>query len=230
MIGDDGSIFQQSAADVLIDPARIRHFQYGIGGGVAYSCAMRTAISGMALALGTLWLVSSAAQSAPSTASPAPVADAQAFLARVAGVYKGRFENGNVSGEKYESENILEVVPVDDHSAYFRMHLEFFNGHIGGISGIATYKAPNTLVYDNARSDSVRGGGERCILEITWSAQTVSTVADYEKTPGCREYHGARGSLNGDFQASSRRRIRYMQRLKESRQFRAAMDEYHRAD
>src|SRR3569832_363035 len=74
LIGDDGSIFQQSAADVLIDPARIRHFQYGIGGGVAFSCAMRTAISGMALALGTLWLASSAAQSAPSTASLAPVA------------------------------------------------------------------------------------------------------------------------------------------------------------
>src|SRR5262245_28911395 len=150
-----------------------------------------------------------------------PRSESAAFLAQVAGVYKAQFQNGNIDGDKYQSEDILEVVPVDDHAAYVRMDLEFFNGHSGRIFGIATYRK-NSLVYDNGKS-----GDERCIVEYVWSADAVVTHADYDATPGCSHYHGARGTLEGaKFSIKKRAEIRYLQRLKNSSEFREAMDAY----
>jgi hypothetical protein len=143
------------------------------------------------------------------------------FLARVAGVYKAQFQNGNIDGDKYQSEDILEVVPVDDQAAYVRMDLEFFNGHSGRIYGIAIY-GKNSVIYDPGEA-----GDERCIVEYIWSAEKVVTKADYEKTPGCIKYHGARGSLDSaEFLVKKKQRIRYMQRLKDSREFKDAMERY----
>jgi hypothetical protein len=146
------------------------------------------------------------------------------FLAEVAGVYKVQFQNGDVNGDKYQSEDILEVVPVDDHAAYVRMDLEFFNGHSGRIYGIATY-GKNSLIYDNGQK-----GEDRCVIEYFWSSDKVVTKTDYNKMPGCRSYHGARGSLDRvEFLVKRKRTIRYMQRLKDSPQFKSAMDEYRKA-
>ncbi|HEX4998221.1 MAG TPA: hypothetical protein VFY29_08350 [Terriglobia bacterium] len=143
------------------------------------------------------------------------------FLARVAGVYKEPFENGLVDGTTYQSEDILEVVPIDDHAAYVRMDLEFFNGHSGRIYGVAIY-GHNSLVYDNGRP-----GAEHCVVEYVWSADKVSSRADYEKTPGCSLYHGARGSLDGaEFAVRKKQEIRYMQRLKDSVEYKEAIDAY----
>jgi hypothetical protein len=159
--------------------------------------------------------------SAMAMQSPRTKSESSVFLAKVAGVYKGQFQNAFVNGEKYPSEDILEVVPIDDHAAYVRMDLEFFNGHSGSIFGIATY-LKNSLIYDNGKS-----GDERCIVEYVWSLDEVLTHADYEKTPGCTFYHGARGSLDGaKFPMTKRREIRYMQRLKDSKEFKEAMDAY----
>jgi hypothetical protein len=151
----------------------------------------------------------------------AAASEPAAFLARVAGVYKSQFQNGNIDGDKYQSEDVLEVVPVDDHSAYVRMDLEFYNGHSGMIYGIATY-GNNSLIYDNHKP-----GDERCIVEYIWTSDKVVTKADYEKTPGCTTYHGARGSLdNAQFLLKKKQTIRYMQRLKDSRQFKEAIEAY----
>ena len=153
--------------------------------------------------------------------TPASRSDSAAFLSRVAGVYKAQFQNGNIDGDKYQSEDILEVVPIDDHAAYVRMTLEFFNGHSGGIYGIAIYRK-DSLMYDNGKD-----GDQRCIIEYIWSSEKVVTKADYDKTPGCSFYHGARGSLDSaEFLVKRKQTIRYMQRLKDSREFGEAMNEY----
>jgi hypothetical protein len=150
-----------------------------------------------------------------------PRSEAAGFLAQVAGVYKVQFQNGNIDGDKYQSEDILEVVPVDDDAAYVRMDLEFFNGHSGGIYGVATYGS-NSLIYDNGKA-----GDDRCIVEYIWSSGKVVTRADYDKTPGCFVYHGTRGSLSGaEFLVKKKQTIRYMQRLQNSPQFKHAMEEY----
>jgi len=159
-------------------------------------------------------------------AAQAPKAslESSAFLARVAGVYREQFQNAFVNGEKYQSEDVLEVVPVDDHAAYVRMDLQFSNGHSGRIFGVAVY-GRNSLIYDNGKS-----GDERCVVDYVWSKDMMVTKADYEKTPGCRFYHGARGTLDGlKFSLSRRRAIRYMQRLKDSQEFKAAMDQYRKS-
>jgi hypothetical protein len=151
--------------------------------------------------------------------------ESAAFLRKVAGVYKNQFHNSFVNGEKYESEDILEVVPVDDLAAYVRMDLEFANGHSGRIYGVATYKK-NSLVYDNGKP-----GDERCIVEYVWSGDAVVTHADYEKTPGCLFYHGARGTLEGaSFSVKKRQEIRYMDRLRNSREFKEALSGYRKPD
>jgi hypothetical protein len=176
-------------------------------------------------------LLSTLATTVPAAlgaASPAATSDANSeaatFLARIAGVYKQRFANGLISGEKFQSEDILEVVPVDNAHAYIRMHLEFYNGHMGAIYGVATYSAPASLVYDD---EGKAADGGRCVLTLTWSTEVVKATADYEKTPGCRNYHGARGYLNGiEFKSAARRNIRYLQRLRDSSEFKSAMDKF----
>jgi hypothetical protein len=59
--------------------------------------------------------------------TPKVKSESSVFLGKVAGVYKEQFQNAFVNGEKYPSEDVLEVVPVDDHAAYVRMDLEFAN-------------------------------------------------------------------------------------------------------
>jgi len=152
------------------------------------------------------------------------LSESAVFLGRIAGVYKEQFQNALVNGEKYQSEDILEVVPVDSNAAYVRMDLEFSNGHSSRIYGIATY-GRNSLVYENGKT-----GDEHCVVEYVWSNDSVVTRADYEKTPGCSFYHGARGTLEGaKFSVTKRSDIGYMQRLKNSREFKEAMEEYTRS-
>src|SRR5262245_37680537 len=140
-----------------------------------------------------------------------PKSESAAFLTKIAGVYKTQFQNGDVNGGKYQSEDILEVVPVDDHAAYVRIDLEFFNGHSGSIFGVATY-GKSSLIYDNGEK-----GDDRCVLEYVWSSEKVMTKADYDKTPGCRAYHGARGTLDRvEFPVKRKQTIRYMQRDRKS--------------
>jgi hypothetical protein len=159
---------------------------------------------------------------------PASVTPAQ-FLVHAAGVYKRRFQNGGFGGPEgqlvqYESEDILEVVPIDARAAYVRLDLAFFNGHTGRIYGIATYVAPASLVYDNGES-----GEKHCVLALEWTATAVTTHADYGKTPGCTAYHGVRGSLDHvELPTAQRREIRYMERLRNSREFKEAWAEYRR--
>jgi hypothetical protein len=159
----------------------------------------------------------------PLEATPATTEGAATpFLEQAAGVYKRRFQDALVSGQKYDAEDILEIVPVSDHTAYVRMHLDFYNGHTGDIWGVATYAGDDTLIYDNGES-----GELRCVLTLAWTQEVVMIRADYGRTPGCRSYHGVRGDFNGvEFARSQRRTIRYLKRLKESTQFKSALDEY----
>src|SRR5215831_1078349 len=87
-----------------------------------------------------------------SAQTPKASSETSAFLAKVSGVYKEQFQNAFVNGEKYQSEDVLEVVPVDNRAAYVRMDLEFSNGHSGRIYGIAVY-GNNSLIYDNGKLD-----------------------------------------------------------------------------
>src|SRR5262245_52699828 len=102
-------------------------------------------------------LAMSAAMAMTATRADAASLD----IDKVAGVYKYSFRNGDTSGAKYTSENILEIVKVSSTTAYFRVHLEFFNGHLCEESGVAQV-VNRTLVYRG----EVNSDGKQCLLSF----------------------------------------------------------------
>ena len=141
---------------------------------------------------------------------------------RIAGVYKRAFMDELVDGTKYPAEDILEIVKISPSAAYIRLKLNFYNGHecnlwaVGELEdGALTYHDP-TPEFD----------GHLCVLKLTIKKSKIY-LEDVNLT--CRRmYCGARGGLDGDlFDLSKRRNIRYMDRLKSSREFHDALKAYH---
>ncbi|MFL6658170.1 MAG: hypothetical protein ACJ8GW_08875 [Massilia sp.] len=151
-----------------------------------------------------------------------------ALATKLEGVYKYRFQNGMYDANKtvkYESEDVVEIVAVDDTHVYVRADLQFFNGHECGISGIANFEN-GAFVYHS--KEPGLPGEAACTL-------TVSTVQDKlhlsdRLTPDgpatCSSMCGARGSLSDySIPLAKRKPIRYLPRLKASREYAAALKE-----
>lgn len=137
-----------------------------------------------------------------------------------AGVYKIQFDNALVSGERYRSENILEIAEVSSGAAYVRLELEFYNGHQCAIWGIAD-RVGQTLVYRTASIVSE----EPCVLTLRRAGRKVvlSDKDDICQRGTC----GARGTYEGiSFPISARRPIRYLPRLKASTEYKDAVEAY----
>jgi len=146
-------------------------------------------------------------------AAPSPVTE-------LAGRYSSHFGNGFVTGEKYESDDVLEIVPVDATHAYIRFDLQFYNGHSCALTGVA-HAAGDTLVYREPPPDS---GERRCTLTI---ARKGAKLGWDDGDDSCRAYCGARGGFNeGSLPWSSKRAITYMARLKGSNEYKSALDEW----
>lgn len=169
---------------------------------------MRILITGLALLTGISIVV------------PAARSDG---LQSIFGVYKESFANGDVTGRTFKSENILELVRLSDRTAYFRIHLEFYNGHICSLYGVAQRDAGT---YEYSSSD-VDPSGNHCILDIKPMGKKLVLN---EGTPRfvCKEMNcGERGGFDGvSFDLGKRRDIRYMPRLLKSREYAAAIAEY----
>jgi hypothetical protein len=160
-----------------------------------------------------------------ATAALAVAVSTLAFGANVnidalAGVYKKTFPNGTIDGNKYQSEDILEIVKISPASAYVRTHLEFFNGHVCNIWGVAKLEG-DALVYHGETNSQ----GKQCLLSIRVQADKV-TLDD--KDGACAiGTCGNRGMYNGTaFELKKRRAIRYMDVLVNSDQYKDAVDEH----
>ena len=138
----------------------------------------------------------------------------------LAGVYKKTFQNGNISGGKYQSEDILEIVKVSPTTAYVRTHLEFFNGHVCNIWGVAKVEGDGLVYHRETNSQ-----GKPCLLSMKVQAGKV-TLDD--KDGACAiGTCGNRGMYNGTaFELKKRRVIRYMDVLVNSDQYKDAVDEH----
>jgi len=138
----------------------------------------------------------------------------------IEGAYHHHFENGDVSGDKFAGEDVLEIVKITNDSAYFRTHLDFFNGHVCSLWGVADLVG-DQLVYRPKSQPN-------CVLTLAFSDKGV-TFSD--PAGACREQNcGARGSFDGtSFPAKSRRAISYLSKLLASRQYQEALAE-HAAD
>jgi len=146
--------------------------------------------------------------------------------AELQGVYKSRFKNGLVSGEEYQSENIVEIVPFEDSNIYIRAHLEFFNGHLCSIWGIAEYQDGIFVYHDPTPSID---GSPSCTLKISASEKNLM-LSDIDNATGlstCGMNCGARGSFsNYSIARSSKKNIRYLKRLKTSPQYLESIDAF----
>ena len=143
-----------------------------------------------------------------------PVAMAASVSPRIddlAEIYKSRFQNGDVDGGKYQSEDVLEIVKTGPGQAYIRAHLEFFNGHSCAIHCIARLEGA-ALVY------RPHDPGNGCVLTLKKDGNRVvfSDAGNACKT----QYCGERGAFDGAaFDYAGRRDIRYMARLLASREY-----------
>lgn len=148
-------------------------------------------------------------------AVPAVAATVQGLdLKTLAGVYSKRFQNGDVQGGRYMSENVLEIVPTGPTAAFVRADLQFFNGHMCYVAGIA-HAEGGALVYREALEDL-----EPCVLRISPSGPELRLSDDNS----CSYLCGARGGFDGvTFKAASRRPIRGLADLKATDEFRAAL-------
>ncbi len=143
--------------------------------------------------------------------------------ASVEGAYRRSFPNELVTGEKYTSEDILEVVRLSPTTAYLRTRLNFANGHQCSMHGVARAEG-QALVYRRPTAP----GTPSCALTLRFVGGQVQFDDQGDQ---CRETDcGARGSYSGTaLPVASRRRITYLERLRASQEFREAQAEFQRS-
>lgn len=136
----------------------------------------------------------------------------------IAGVYKTKLVINTVSDGIIHTEDVLEIVKLAPDKVYFRTRLTFENGHMCTLWGVAKQEG-TALVY----RDVPDAGSPQCVLSIVMDGKRI----EFRDPDGrCQSYCGARGVLNGSgFDLTSRRAIRYMKRLKNSRQFAQALED-----
>lgn len=141
-------------------------------------------------------------------------------LRKLEGMYWYNFENGLVDGTKYESTNVLELVPYDKDSLYFRASLQFYNGHSCSIYGIAERDGAQLTYYDTTY-------GNGCILHVVPTSAGISLD---DPTGQCRAMScGERGGYGGEnFSPKHKKKITYMAKLKSSSQYQEAVTDYER--
>jgi hypothetical protein len=140
----------------------------------------------------------------------------------LAGRYDAEFPDGLTSGETYTGRDVVEVVLVASRAAYLRFHLDFYNGHICSLSGIAKAEG-DALVLRQAAEIA---GGSGCTLTVRRAGKTLAWS---DPANGCQSYCGIRGSfMSGAVPWASRQPITYLARLKGSRQYRAALSAWQR--
>ena len=171
---------------------------------------------------GLIWIaIVSSMLSLPSRADASKkMVSAAETIKKIEGVYKNRFANSTVQDEHFESEDILEIVSYTANAIYFRVHLEFYNGHTCDLYGIAAYE--NGSFVFHGTNDASEG-----ICNLTIRADGGNVTLD-DVGGNCRTYScGARGGYHDvSFPIKSRREIKYMKRLKASHEHADAVADY----
>jgi hypothetical protein len=144
-------------------------------------------------------------------------------LDQAAGVYKHRFANEDVSGDKFTSEDVFELVKLTSKTAYFRIHAEFYNGHMCALRGVADFES-DALTYHGPRDFE----GHPCVLKFTANEAGLITndVGGYCRTETCGPRGGYGYGAQVDYPFEARRRIRYMPVILKSSEYASAVKEH----
>ena len=160
---------------------------------------------------------------ATALADPVHLVGTTPDLDRAAGVYKHDFANGDVSGDKYKSEDVFELVKLSPKTAYFRIHSEFFNGHVCDIWGVADLMPDALTYFGPANMDK-----QPCVLKFTADAKGLH-VFDVDgacRAENCGERGGFGSGSDVSYPFAARRAIRYMPRLLASKEYKSAVAEH----
>jgi hypothetical protein len=143
----------------------------------------------------------------------------QFSIDEVAGVYKYAYPTSLADGEKFSPEHVLEIVKLSPTEAYIRSHMEFYNGHVCGVWGVARLEG-DALVYRPHHN----GTNAACAL-IMHKQGTRIVFSDADNA--CKyDFCGEHGYLDGvGYPLSSRKPIRYLKLLQASRQYAEAIAE-----
>ena len=144
--------------------------------------------------------------------------DGSVDVGRLEGIYRKRMPNGDSAGATYTTTDVLRLVRLDQGAAYFDIALNFFNGHVCSLAGIAEVET-GALVH---RDDS--GGPDHvCVLRLVPGGGRIR----FEDVGGlcAKESCGARGWYNeSSFKTAARRRIADPARLKASAEYKEAVE------
>jgi hypothetical protein len=157
----------------------------------------------------------------------------QQLMQQISGVYKERFQSAAIvpgkPDEPYQAEDVIEIVPYDADHLYVRTHLDFYNGHTCDISGMARYENGAFVYHDPER---LLPDEPPCALKvgIVKDKLVITDRTTPDAVSSCSAYCGVRGSLNYSIGLDKRRPIRYLDRLKASRQYAHAIDDLHRTE
>ena len=133
--------------------------------------------------------------------------DGSVDVGKLEGVYRKRMPNGDSAGAKYTTTDVLRLVRLDKGAAYFDIALNFFNGHMCELSGIARAES-GALVYRGATGV----GDEICELAIKPARGRIG-FADADQR--CRSTCGARDGYDGAwFSIAGRQRMSARERRK----------------
>jgi hypothetical protein len=159
----------------------------------------------------------------PAAGQPAPLPSRAPDLDQVAGVYKHRFANSDVSGDKYTSEDIFELVKITPKTAYFRIHGEFYNGHTCDLWGVADLEA-DALTYHGPANYH----GDPCILKFSVNKDgiIVNDVGGACRDESCGARGGYGMGAQVDYPFTARRTIRYMPLILKSSEYADAVKEH----
>jgi hypothetical protein len=157
--------------------------------------------------------------------------DADKLIGAIDGVYKRHFKTTFYDGskdpdeEEIDAEDVVELARHDRTHIYVRAELQFRNGHSCSIAGLAGYEA-GAFVYHQIGEDQ-DPAEPPCTLRITVAKNEIVLSDQQGDGPStCASSCGANGSLAGHHIERSRRKpIRYLERLKASREYKHAVEE-----
>lgn len=140
----------------------------------------------------------------------------------LAGLYTNNHKTGFVGDEKlFDVTDVLEIVPYDEQSAYVRMRLKFYNGHRCSLYGVAKLEEQRLVYID----DRLKELGRICVLDIIPDDARI-TFSDKEghcQMATC----GMRGGYQSQyFLRSKKRKITYMEKLKNSKEYKQSVEAY----
>lgn len=168
-------------------------------------------------------------------ALPVHAADTPAtkLISDVEGVYKHRFADRIVvSGkpeEKYEAENVVEVVRHDQDHVYLGASITSGNGRHCSFHGVAAYE-DGAFIYRDPNPDLSDKQSCTVTLSLKGDMLLLTDRATPKGPPTCKTVCGTHGGL-GDYAiaSSSKAKITYLPKLKASKEYREAFKAYEEA-